>query len=94
MRVEGGAVRARNEVPVFASFAPTAEQLGALRSIPLVTSVGGNSRPERFEAARALERLAGARVEVIEGAGNLVHVDQPAVFIDLVRRTVGARAAA
>lgn len=94
MRVEGGAARARNEVPVFASFAPTAEELGALRSIPLVTSVGGDSGPARFEAARALERLAGARIEVIEAAGNLVHVEQPAAFVSLVRRSVAGRVAA
>ena len=85
MRVEAGAVRARSEVPVFASFAPTAEQLASLRSVPLVTTVGGDSRRERYDAAGALERLAGARVEVIEGARNLVHVDRPEAFIGVVR---------
>lgn len=68
------------EVPVFARFAPTGDDLDALRSLSLITTVGSDSPPARREAADVLARGAGARVVVVPNSAHLVQVDAPQAF--------------
>jgi pimeloyl-ACP methyl ester carboxylesterase len=73
----------RSEVPGFAAFAPTADELATIRT-RLVVSTGACSPPRRHAAGARLAELAGARHVVVAGAGHLAHVDQPATFASLV----------
>lgn len=84
-RVEAGASRARAEIPMFAAFAPTEQQLAGLRAIPLLTTVGADSAPERHAAAAVLVELAGAAMAEVPGAGNAVQIDAPAEFAAILR---------
>ncbi len=75
------------EVPQFLAFAPTEVQLATLRErgIPIVTSHGALSGPERSEVAAVLATHAGARVERIDDAGNAAQLDAPASLAVLAR---------
>lgn len=70
------------EVPLFVAFAPTLEELAAVR-IPLVVSTGASSSPARHEAAAVLASI-GARPVVVEGAGHLAIQQHPVAFAALV----------
>lgn len=87
--------RWRAEIPQFASFDPTQEELRALVDRPLLCTVGAESGPERHAAAAVLARLSGAEVVVVPGSGNAVQLDAPHAFAQLVRtwlaQPVGAR---
>jgi pimeloyl-ACP methyl ester carboxylesterase len=85
--------RIRAEVPVFGGFDPSTEELEALQRIPVLTTIGGRSGPERREAATVLATLAGATVVTIADAGNLPHVDAPVAFVDAVRAFVAGEVA-
>lgn len=78
IRELGPVVRA--EVPGFLEFAPSADELRALRAVPLVSSVGGSSRAQRMAAAQVLAGIAGARLEVVRDVGHLLQLDAPAVL--------------
>lgn len=70
----------RHEVPGFLAFAPSIADLRRLRAIPVVSSVGSLSRAQRMAAAQILAEHAGARLEVVRGAGHLLQLDAPAVL--------------
>lgn len=75
----------RAEVPHFAAWAPTPEELRTLDAVELVTTWGSaRPAPERAEAADVLARHAGAEVVEIERAGHLAHVDRPAELAAVV----------
>lgn len=78
--------RVRAEIPVFARFNPTLDDLRGLADsgLPVLTTVGGRSGPERHEAAAALQELAHAQVRIIEGAGNSVQLDAPKAFAAVI----------
>ena len=80
IRAAGPAVRA--EIAMFPAFAPTARELSRLRAIPVVSSVGARSGPERREAGGVLVRLAGA-VPARPPSGHLVQIEAPAAFAEL-----------
>ena len=80
IRAAGPAVRA--EVALFPAFAPTAEQLGRIRGLPVVSSVGARSGPERHAAGRVLTGLAGASPALTPSA-HLVQLEAPAAFAGL-----------
>ena len=80
-----GAARWRAEIPQFAAFDPSQDDLRALVGLPILCTVGATSGPERHAAAAALARLAGAEVTVVAGAGNAVQLDAPHAFAQLVR---------
>ena len=83
------------EIPQFAAFDPTQDELRSLVGLRLLCTVGADSGPERHAAAGVLARLAGAEVAVVPGAGNAVQLDAPLAFAQLVRTwlalPVGAR---
>lgn len=83
--VEAEAPRARHEVAVFAAFDPTVDQISSLTGLPLLVTVGSESRPERYEVVDVLRRLAGAEHALVEGAGNAAQLDVPLAFADLIR---------
>ena len=83
--IRSGAARARAEIPVFAAFAPTADQLATLGARPVLVTVGERSGEERSDAAAVLVDLAGARLAVLPGAGNAAQLDAPDAFAALVR---------
>lgn len=93
-RVLASLDRIRDEVGVFGRFEPSDLDLALLERIPVLTSVGGRSGPERTEAAAVLARLAGASVVTIDGAGNLPNIDEPVAFAELVRSFVTSTVAA
>ena len=74
----------RTEVPLFLAFAPSAEQLAAC-AVPIVVTTGAASAPARHAAAAVLERLAGATVRTVDGAGHLAHWEQPSAFASIIR---------
>lgn len=76
----------RHEVPGFLAFAPSVADLRRLRDIPVVSSVGGLSRAQRMAAAQILAEHAGARLEVVRGAGHLLQLDAPAVLARCILR--------
>jgi pimeloyl-ACP methyl ester carboxylesterase len=76
------------EVPHFAAFAPTIAELGRLRALPVLSCVGRDSGPERYEVSRALIACAGA-VEVALPSGHLVQVEAPAAFVTALDMAVG-----
>lgn len=81
---ERQAARWRGEVAEFAAFAPAAVDLAALRSRPLLVTIGGRSGPERWAAAEVLRRWAGAELAEVPGAGNAVQLDAPDAFAELI----------
>lgn len=83
--IEAEAPRARHEVSVFAAFDPTVEEIASLAGLPMLTTVGSESPPERHEVVLVLERLAGAERAVLEGSGNAAQIDAAKPFADLVR---------
>lgn len=93
-RVAAGAARARADVPVFAGFAPSDGELRGLRPVPLLTTVGETSGPERHAAAAVLVDLCGAISVTIPDAGNAVQLDAPDRFADVVRTWTPASAGA
>lgn len=84
-QMEAGAARARAEIPLFAAFSPTTAELTGLRGLPLLTTVGSESAPERHAAALVLAELSGAAVAVVAGAANAVHLDAPDAFARTIR---------
>lgn len=65
------------ELAVLASFAPTPAELARLAALPVVSSVGALSRPQRHEAARVLAVRARADLVVVPRCGHLVQTDAP-----------------
>jgi hypothetical protein len=51
----------------------------------VLTTVGGDSGPERRAAAEVLVALAGASLASIPGAANAVQLDAPAAFAATIR---------
>ncbi|MGQ0431205.1 MAG: alpha/beta fold hydrolase [Microthrixaceae bacterium] len=80
-----GASWCRAEIPLFAAFAPTADELASLRRFEVLTTVGAESDADRHVVADALRDLAGAVVAVVPGAGNAVQIDAPAAFAAAIR---------
>lgn len=81
----GRAARWQAEIPLFAAFDPTADDLRSLADLHLVVSVGARSGPERAEAAEVLRELAGAAVVLVPGAANAAQLDAPSAFAQIVR---------
>jgi len=52
---------------------------------PTLLIVGAEDAKFREIAARMAERMPGARVATVAGAGHAVHVEQPARFVELVQ---------
>lgn len=77
--VERMAATMAHEVPQFAAFAPSTGDLMRLRALPVVSSVGRDSGPERYEVSRALIVCAEA-VEVALPCGHLAQVEAPQAF--------------
>ena len=84
-RIAAGAPWARLEIPLFAAFDPSEAELHGLRDTPLLTTVGGESPPERHDAALVLATLAGADVVTLPGAGNAAQLDAPRAFAAAIR---------
>jgi pimeloyl-ACP methyl ester carboxylesterase len=80
IRAAGAAVRA--EIALFPAFAPTPAALGRLRDVPLVSSVGARSGPERHRAGEVLAALTGA-TPALTPSGHLVQIEAPAVLAEL-----------
>jgi pimeloyl-ACP methyl ester carboxylesterase len=78
------------EVAAFARFVALDGDLLALRSLPVVTTVGANSPPARHQAAGVLAGAAGASVVVIPGSAHLVQLDAPDAFAAEVMAMAGA----
>jgi pimeloyl-ACP methyl ester carboxylesterase len=81
------APRWRGEVAQFAAFAPSAAELEAIGTLPLLVTVGERSGPERWAAAQVLVRCSGARATRIPAAGNAVQLDAPDAFAALISTT-------
>lgn len=84
-RMLAGATWAREEIPLFAAFAPTVADLTSLRHLPMLTTVGSRSGTVRWEAAHLLADLAGASIVEVPGSGNAVQLDAPGPFADAIR---------
>jgi len=80
IRAAGAAVRA--EVPLFPAFAPTAAELAGLWGLPIVSSVGAHSGPERHEAGAVLVTLTGAATALTPSA-HLVQIEAPGALAEL-----------
>ena len=80
IRAAGEAVRA--EIPMFPAFAPTARQLSRLRDMPVVSSVGARSGPERRQAGGVLVRVAGA-IPARPPSGHLLQIEAPGAFAEM-----------
>jgi pimeloyl-ACP methyl ester carboxylesterase len=64
--------------------------LAALRGLPTLAMVGAEDVITPPEVVRAMaERIPGAEFEVVEGAGHLPPVEQPAATTDRLRRFLG-----
>ena len=59
------------------------DRLGAL-AMPVVLITGALDRKFTRIAQQLARRLSQARVEVIEGAGHMPHVERPARFLRLI----------
>ena len=75
----------RAEVPHFAAFTPSTQQLRRAAGLALTTTLGGDLPADREVAASVVGRLCGARIRVVDGAAHLVHLDQPRAFATLIR---------
>jgi pimeloyl-ACP methyl ester carboxylesterase len=73
----------RREVPHFATFAPSVEQLAACR-IPVVVTVGEHSSAVRHDAAVVASDAMHGTVAVVPGVGHLPQVDDPDGYAHLV----------
>jgi pimeloyl-ACP methyl ester carboxylesterase len=73
----------RREVPGFAAYAPTADELATAR-LPLTVTTGDLSSQRRHRAARVVADNCGATALVIGGAAHLVHWEQPAEFAAVI----------
>ena len=78
------APRWRGEITEFAAFDPSVVELSALRTRPILTTIGAASGPERWAAAEVLRRWSGAELVEIPNAGNAVQLDAPASFAELI----------
>ncbi|MBX3283919.1 MAG: alpha/beta hydrolase [Actinobacteria bacterium] len=78
------AARWQAEIPRFAAFDPTAEELGRLHDRPVLATVGARSTVERRLAAAVLQNLAGVDVVEVPGAGNAAHLDAPDAFASVL----------
>lgn len=85
-RVAAGAARARADIPLFAAFDPSDEDLRRLRHVPTLTTVGEMSNPDRHAAAGLLVDMCGASSVTIPRSGNAAQLDAPEAFADAVRR--------
>ncbi len=83
-RVVAAGTRARLEIPAFTRFDPSAEELATLRDLPILTTVGARSGPDRVEAAEVLRRLTGAEVATLAGAANAAQLDAPEALAELI----------
>jgi pimeloyl-ACP methyl ester carboxylesterase len=81
------------EVPLFAGYAPTVDDLAAIVP-PLVVSTGERSHARRHQAAAALAALSPATQLVVRGAGHLVHWEQPVAFASMVNEQISQWAVA
>jgi 2-succinyl-6-hydroxy-2,4-cyclohexadiene-1-carboxylate synthase len=64
------------------------DELGSL-TMPVLLVVGELDTKFRDIAVRMAERLPSASLEVIAGAGHVVHLEQPGAFVSSVRRWLG-----
>jgi len=64
--------------------APVSVRLRELR-MPVLLVAGAEDAKYREIARSMQERIAGARVEIVEGAGHAVHLERPAAFAPLVK---------
>jgi 2-succinyl-6-hydroxy-2,4-cyclohexadiene-1-carboxylate synthase len=64
---------------------PLWDHLAAL-TMPVLLVVGEHDTKFRAIAADMATSISGATVEVIAGAGHVVHLEQPAAFVDALRR--------
>lgn len=78
------AARWRREIPTFATFVPTTDELATLRALPVLTTVGSRSGPERHAAAAVLARWSGAEVAEVPDAGNAAQIDAPEALAQLI----------
>lgn len=76
------------ETKPFVEWDPSNDDITALRSIPITSTVGKRSRIARWRAAADLHRLVGASVEVLPGTGHLVQFEAPNAFADAVGRSL------
>jgi 2-succinyl-6-hydroxy-2,4-cyclohexadiene-1-carboxylate synthase len=63
---------------------PVRARLGEL-SMPVLLVAGEQDQKYRDLAAEMRERIAGARADIIEGAGHAVHLERPEVFAPIVK---------
>jgi len=63
---------------------PLIARLGELR-MPVLLLAGQEDRKYGHLACEMQHRIAGARVQIVEGAGHAVHLEQPAAFAPLVK---------
>jgi 2-succinyl-6-hydroxy-2,4-cyclohexadiene-1-carboxylate synthase len=63
---------------------PVLARLGEL-STPALLVAGEHDQKYRDLAAAMQERIVGARVHIIEGAGHAVHLERPEVFAPIVK---------
>ncbi|KAL2209403.1 alpha/beta-hydrolase [Sarocladium strictum] len=64
---------------------PHAEQIARSgNSQRVLFVVGADDMPPVVTETKAMATAAGSKVEIVEGAGHIVHVAQPQVFFDLV----------
>ena len=80
-----------DEVPHFVAF--SLPSLVGPFAPPVTVTTGERSHPRRREAARVLA-AAGARSQMIRGAGHLAAWEQPDTFADLVRDEIARWSAA
>lgn len=81
----------RAEVPVFARFEITADEVERLYDIPFTTTIGARSGLERRAPAAWLAEHAKAHVMPVDGAGNSAHLDAPVTFAAIVARQLADR---
>jgi pimeloyl-ACP methyl ester carboxylesterase len=79
----------RREVPQFLAFSPAAAQLRVLAGLPLVSSVGGESRSSRHLAAAAVAACTAGSPRVLAGVGHLAQIEAPAALALALRVAEG-----
>lgn len=80
------AATVRAEVPSFAGFDPTDRQLGRLRGLDLLVTVGSRSPLVRQRAAGVLALVSGGAVRVLPDCEHLACVDGPSHLAAAVLR--------
>ena len=80
IRTAGPAVR--SEIALFPAFAPSPADLRALRGLPLISSVGARSGPERHRAGQVLVSLTGGTA-ALTPSGHLVQIEAPSSLAEL-----------